>query len=561
MIRCRDRRIAVSERYARAKLPIVIGLVTIGDLTNVDLNGLTTFFYDEFRSYRQRYPHSPFILLTLADEGSFRLASAAAAVFDILVLNYRSCTPTAPEDPSLRRSSAESPVEESKSGDDARDDARELGTLAHACHVLITVSLSGAEVVDATLQEPNSDSAHTARLSLISTVMDVEPDFRVEVIELLFEGCPGKINYSVSRFGAAGTAFDRSVTQQSSDLAMRRTDDFNRDAATAERRTFGRGVRRKAQLAPLWTENGDDRGTRLQELFDGADTLATRYQIKLRRAFQVIFLLAAAAAVFYGLFLILANGNARLQEHLLAPYLLLLLIAYTIFYLARRSEIHDRFVEYRALAEGIRVQLYWVACGVGKIAGEFYLVRHPFDVHWIRLAMRSATLKYSDAKNASPVCLDSAEKVLKHWISDQRQYYAQGLASGRRGARQARFLVRAIFGLGGCATLAVLFQSHLTAIAPFLRQISLVSFLCPSIAAAVVALVNKLGLEYQVQHYSRMLTIYSQAERYFAHGLRTSAKAIAIALGREALRESGNWMLFRRDRGIEEPSSPFRRPW
>ena len=79
-------------------------------------------------------------------------------------------------------------------------------------------------------------------------------------------------------------------------------------------------------------------------------------------------------------------------------------------------------------------------------------------------------------------------------------------------------------------------------------------------ATAIVALVNKLGLLYQVRHYSRMLEIYSRAEQYLDPGAGGSVTDVAIAVGREALRESGGWVLFRRERGLDVPTSPFRRP-
>ena len=36
---------------------------------------------------------------------------------------------------------------------------------------------------------------------------------------------------------------------------------------------------------------------------------------------------------------------------------------------------------------------------------------------------------------------------------------------------------------------------------------------------------------------------------------------IAIALGEEALLENESWAQFRRERGMDEPVNPFRRPW
>jgi hypothetical protein len=143
---------------------------------------------------------------------------------------------------------------------------------------------------------------------------------------------------------------------------------------------------------------------------------------------------------------------------------------------------------------------------------------------------------------------------------DQRQYFAKSLERSRRREKQARYLVRAIFVLGGCATLALALKSHLQVIVPYATEVGFFGILCPAAATAIVALVNKLGLLYQVRHYSRMLEIYSRAEQYLDPRAAGSAPAVATAVGREALRESGGWVLFRRERGLDVPTSPFRRP-
>jgi hypothetical protein len=58
-----------------------------------------------------------------------------------------------------------------------------------------------------------------------------------------------------------------------------------------------------------------------------------------------------------------------------------------------------------------------------------------------------------------------------------------------------------------------------------------------------------------------MQAIYDQARRRLRRQPSETAGRIAIALGEEALLENESWAQFRRERGLDEPTSPLRRPW
>lgn len=495
---------------APRRLPIVIGLATVGELGQIDTSGLREFFDGEFRSLRRRYPHSPLLALTRSDGDVERVARAAAKAAEIATLEFGSF-------PSQGRDAAQ-----------IDGTTGPFGVLGQACHVLITVERSGGVRHHAL----GDDGA-----------VNLLPEFAAEVIQIRLDASPDKPTYSLSKLEPQRNASGAGKSSRPSDQAMQRTDKFNRDAANAEQ-----------------TQSHDGSDTPLQALFGAADGLANTCQKKLGRAFHAVFWLAILTTGFYGAFSEFDKNTPHIDQYVLVPYLLMLVAAYAVYYVARRSDIHNRYVEYRALAEGMRVQCHWAACGIRRNVADFYLDRHPTALHWIRLALRSATLLTAADSVAPAPGSDAIREVLRSWISEQRSYFTSTLEKARHREKLARNAVRVIFVLGGFATLVSLLQSQLKPFVPYLKEFGFLSILCPAVATAVIALVGKLGVLYQVQHYSRMLDIYSQAERYLAPGVPASAGAVAMALGQEALRESGDWLLFRRDRGIEEPSSPFRRP-
>jgi hypothetical protein len=505
-------------------VPIVIGVKTRGTLGDVASYDLRSSFEAEFRSHRQLYPNSPFLVLVCTVADVAQSICAAAAACDI------ECRTTA--------------------------DALKLSTqLARCCHVLIVIvaaelQLGAQHTLPLTSEEALVDS------TLVSDELgNFEQDCGPEIIQIAL----GEVSsIAVTRQQVRGANGDARTHPAMREIAMRRTDQFNRDAAAL------RGMPSESSPGTsIWPSKwaSQRRNRSMCALYAAADTLALAFQRNFRIAIQLIFWLAATAAVLYGTFTVFASNNVSLQRLLLTPYLLLLVVAYAVYYLARKSDIHDKFIEYRALAEGLRVQCYWDACGIVDFAADCYSVRYPADLNWIRLAIRSTALTRSFPADAGTLQQEPADEVLRFWIKDQESYYLQARSHALRIEKTAGTAVRVIFGLGGLATLAVLFQSQLSQLAPLLRHISFFSFLCPWIAAGLVALVNKLGILYESEHYSRMLAVYARARHRLESASVDSAMALAASLGRAALTESGEWTLFRRERRIDEPVSPFRKPW
>jgi hypothetical protein len=538
----------VTDGSSGSRLPIVIGVEGFGELGDIDADGLRAFFVQELSSKRHSYPHSPILLVSLTAGHLMEILRAAAALCGTSVIESGM--------PPYRASTARSllsgePWVSGAAGDD------EAMPFTDCCHVLITVrrSRAGADG-DPVRSDPRKNLAGDFAPNVTS--IRLEPHFYVELIEVTL-GSAAATSFTVSRNWTAGVEFEPAFGKKLGDHALRRTDAFNRDAAALLRFRDPVGVQGD-NLPLVGGIPSMDESARMQRLFSVADTLSNDCQARVTRAFQTIFMLASMAALLYGLFLIFGSGNVLLQEWLLAAYLLTLLAAYMVYYRAKRRDLHERFVEYRALAEGVRVQIYWAACGVDRAVLDSYLVRHPPELNWIRLALRWITWAACRGMQTKPDS-DSAQAALRQWIDREKGYYARSSARSLRSQARARTSVSAIFVLGGCATALVLLQSLLTPLAPFLKPINLLSFMCSSIAAALVALVYKLGVVYRAQHHSRMLALYAQAERYV--NLRTPGPAadIAIALGEATLRESEEWTMFRRDRRIDEPTSPFRRPW
>jgi hypothetical protein len=69
--------------------------------------------------------------------------------------------------------------------------------------------------------------------------------------------------------------------------------------------------------------------------------------------------------------------------------------ATVVHMIGKRSQWQRKYLDYRTLAEGLRVQLYWAAAGVNagsksKFTHDTFLQTQDPDLGWIRNVMRVA---------------------------------------------------------------------------------------------------------------------------------------------------------------------------
>ena len=118
---------------------------------------------------------------------------------------------------------------------------------------------------------------------------------------------------------------------------------------------------------------------------------------------------------------------------MLLAYLILLGVAYAwVWRVTRQGDFQNKFQDYLALAEGLRVQFYWHLVGLGDCVEDHYLSLQRGDLDWIRIALRNWGLLdgRSEAQNdvvTSPGPYDSMPFALEHWIKSQRRFFNEAI--------------------------------------------------------------------------------------------------------------------------------------
>ena len=136
-----------------------------------------------------------------------------------------------------------------------------------------------------------------------------------------------------------------------------------------------------------------------------------------------------------GLMFILYTDVATASTYMFA-FLAFFAIASAIQWLGTRSGWSRKYLDYRALAEGLRVQFYWAAAGVtgeneSKFTHDNFLQTQDPELGWIRNVMRVAGTR-CDARPETG--RRGLEFVLREWIGNsdggQLGYYRR--KSGER---------------------------------------------------------------------------------------------------------------------------------
>jgi hypothetical protein len=269
---------------------------------------------------------------------------------------------------------------------------------------------------------------------------------------------------------------------------------------------------------------------------------------------RTLYTLAALMGIAFTVY-----DNLPEQDYMLSVFLVLFAIGGLVVMIANRRSWHRKYLDYRALAEGLRVQAYWRRAGLSitgdaEFARDNFLQKQDVELGWIRNVMRGAAL--DSALDTSTAEVQDLHNVVSEWVGDvgqggQLDYY------GRKGMQRARThritetigIASLCVGIGISVILAVS-ASRLTADAKNWLVVVMAVF---SIVAAVrEAYAYKKADKELIKQYRFMHRLFSQART--ALDRTTDAdeqREILRLLGEASLAEHVEWALMHRQRPLE----------
>ena len=292
----------------------------------------------------------------------------------------------------------------------------------------------------------------------------------------------------------------------------------------------------------------------IDRYYQAADWLAVRYQ----RLFSRGLLLSHLLAVLMGLVFIVYS---EMVEYSVLAWLFLGLFGVGIAFhmLGERREWHRKYLDYRALAEGLRVQVYWNLAGVvdghrAEFAYDNFLQKQDVDLAWIRHVMRSASLQ---SFRTEPPDARWVEWVADRWVGHPQQgagqlayYESKALMRSDKYRRTQLLGVVALWTGVSMAVFLALFALRLSD-EQVLAMMILMGVL-PLIAGVYDAYSHKKADKELIKQYQFMTRIFTNARRLLDETEDvTFQRQVLKAVGSAALEEHAEWLLMHRERPLE----------
>jgi hypothetical protein len=372
------------------------------------------------------------------------------------------------------------------------------------------------------------------------------------------------------------------------------TTKFNRDAAPLEKFPAGR-ARLAQSLDYLFTEPGAsaadagakghamDTAPRWCRLYAMADTLALEKQSQFKWDWKLLFGFGFVAFCCFAMF----THAGYLYIPFLTAYLLTFVAGVFVYVRAARRQDQERYLDYRALAEALRVAVYWKILGIGShyleagtdqraqvevdtnpvgAIANAYPIKQPNELAWVKICLR--TLERLDKPSGGAVPgIESAGHAIarRFWVHGQfayfkRQGFRHNSLAERRQAWSDIFLLLSPFAFVPVLIYLVFREIdhhwHFLAMEIGLQHVIVIVIgLLPGIAAVLSGYSERLALKAQARQYDRMRGLFERAYDLLPETIDDEtaplAHAVYLELGTEAMRENAEWVAIYRQRPIE----------
>ncbi len=330
-------------------------------------------------------------------------------------------------------------------------------------------------------------------------------------------------------------------------LVFQRMAEFNRDLASAS------GGRSDALAPDRETAMENPSAQPIARLFDVADELALRYRGYFQRSTIALYCTIVLAGLSFILYADLDN-----QDEMIFGYLAFILIALGIYLVKNSRQWERKYLDYRVLAEGLRVQFYWALAGVdmvnpSRFSHDSFLQGRDLELGWIRNIMRYSGFRAdSESKGGDPpIRLDL---VRRYWIGDadegQLGYYEVAAEQKLRRLIITSGIVKGCLATGITVVVVLAFFKDNIGDTVTNYMIALMGLL-PIISGLRANYTSRMGEQELVAQYAHMSRILGNAKRLLDNAeTESEAQEILRELGEAALDENAQWSLRQRERPL-----------
>ena len=283
----------------------------------------------------------------------------------------------------------------------------------------------------------------------------------------------------------------------------------------------------------------------IDDVYGAADSLSLAHAETYRR---IIFALSVAGTLLAIAFLL--YDEVYWYGMILACGVLILVL-FAINRLAKRLHCHRKYLEYRLLAEGARVQYYLCRAGLRKNVAFLLPWSWQYNVPWTKQVLE----KLLPAPGEDEAETKSGVSILDLWIRDQAAYHENALKRTEARIRHNERLTKAALVLalityaaalvfeiaaGGLFGGAEALPPGQMETARVVLKVAMGSFSAMTLFAGNYY--GKLSLEDTAQDHRRMAALYKKTEEEIRKAGET--EELLLKLAKEELSENSSWYAY-----------------
>lgn len=523
---------------AAERIPVVVGVTGHRNIQNADRDVLYNVVYRQLAALKTRCPHSPIVMLNSLAEGADQLCAEAAVALSIPLI---AALPMARSE--YERDFSEAALPRFRALCDAAAEcfavpaterAPELPDREFAYRQAGIYVATHAHILFALWDgEPSASGCGTAETVRFVTDCAYRPTDSIPL-----HGVCTVMQIKTPRNGAdtdAGTVRFLGDASACSEI-LARTDEFNRlaeeHAAPAP------------SLLPKDREP-DAQLDRMEALYTQADALSIRFAKQYRRILAALAIISTIITVSFLLY-----DEAELHWMILICGLMFL-IAWMVQRRGKKIACHRRYLEYRTLAEGLRVQAFLRYAGSSLRVSDLLSWSERTEAGWIVAALQTTAVgagRYGKHEIREP------------WVAQQQTYHARAAQKSRRSLLGSDRIVGTALWVSIALYLGVLvFELVWGGLLPFGAHVAdadrwriLFKLLLGGISAATLFMSNyygRLSLSRVASDHEKMERFYAAvSDRIDRYG---QTDDLLMLLAREELIENGNWCSYQRDNSTD----------
>lgn len=544
-------------------IPILVGVTGHRDIRSKDADTITVSLATQLKVIKARYPSSPIRLLTGLAEGADRIAATAALEIDGVEI---AMVLPLPEDDYIKDFSSQSSIKEytylrnratrvyptfvNLNVNERADYYRKAGEfIALNSQIVIAIWDGVFEQLTAggtaeILKGGTADVISMCRRGLRSngTLALPEPTSIIHIMALREQSSVDAIASNSHSVGRIMSTDDDISASARVNLSLAAIERFNKLAVEIDQQ----------RLAPTLTSLlGPSKGTSLTAtLYATADFLAAKMQRERRNGIRIVSLSAGLSVLLHQIY----SGVSQLTPWLIA-HLVVALSAVGLFYFYfsgdRRRDA--RHLDFRALAEGLRVQIFWKSGGVDENVTDFYFSEDSDELEWLRHALRNIELE-----SGNDLARQSWNDIRERWIVDQMVYFKKNVRPNAEKERLGKIASRGCIGAAVTFTVMTAAAQLFSLEDVFLQRLMFCSGLMFLMAGAIKGYCEVMAFGELARRYAIMARIFEIAEERLREVAESDSqspserhKKIFLAAGKEALAENCAWLRSHRARDIE----------